>query len=396
MNRKTTTLLALSLAPWLPGAGCTTAVPPPPQPPPRVTVGHPEERELVDDDEYAGWLEAARTVEVRARVRGHIQKIDFTDGQIVTAGQLLFQLDPRPFETAIENARQTLKVYQAQKVAAEREYARLASLLERGGASQRQVDKAEADVGSLDAQIGAAMADIDSRTLDLEYSRITAPIDGRVGRAMLTEGNLVNAGGSDPLLTTIVSIDPIYAYFDVDERSLQRYQKLAVGGTPGRPTSLKEARLPFQFGLDSDEGYPREGILDFADNRVDTATGTIQLRGTIENAGAALVPGSRVRVRIPIGKPHRALLVPDTALLTDQDRKYVLLVGADNVVERRDVTPGTLLDDGMRVVLPGRGQAPGLTTADRIVVEGLQRARLHYPVDPVTPQDVPAAGGAGP
>jgi multidrug efflux system membrane fusion protein len=254
------------------------------------------------------------------------------------------------------------------------------------------VDKAEADVGSLEAQVGAAAQEIQSRKLDLEYSRVTAPIDGRASRALLTEGNLVNAGGSDPVLTTIVSIDPINAYFDIDERSVQRYQKMRLGhrGRADPAPSLKDAGLHFSFGLDSDEGYPREGVLDFVDNRVDPATGTIQVRGVIANEDGRLVAGSRVRIRVPVSEPYEAVLLPDTALLTDQDRKYVLVVGAENVVERRDVAPGRLLDDGMRVILQRAG-GQGISKDDWVVVEGLQRARIHYPVDPVKPKEAAAS-----
>ncbi len=381
--------VAIAVAAWLPAAGCGSAAPPPaPPPPPKVSVAHPEERQLVDDDDYSGWLEAASTVEIRSRVRGHIYKIHFTDGEIVEQGQLLFELDPRPFQAEIDRAKEQLEVFRAQKVAAEKERVRLESLLVKGGASQSQVDQAQATVASLAAQVGAQTVEIERRELDLEYSRIAAPLAGRASRALLTEGNLVNAGGSDPLLTTIVSIDPIYAYFDIDERALQRYQRGQLGerARSAGSETVRDAGISFSFGLDTDDGYPREGVLDFADNRVDSGTGTIQVRGAVRNEDGGLVPGSRIRVRVPVSAPYQAMLIPAVAVLTDQDRKYLLVMGKDNVVERRDVTLGRLLDDGMQVVLPGRGPNDGVRSDDWVIVDGLQRARVHYPVDPVKPQ----------
>ena len=204
---------------------CSKKTEAPPAAPPKVTVAHPEQRTLVDEDLYNGWLEAAENVEVRARVRGHIAKIGFTDGQIVKKGDLLFQLDPRPFEAEVGRSRDELRVVEAQKVAADRDYERMKQLVGEGAVSKTEADKSEARALSLAAQVEAAKQEIARKALDVEYARITAPIGGRVGRAQLTVGNLVNAGGTDPVLTTIVSIDPIFLYFNIDERSLQRYQK---------------------------------------------------------------------------------------------------------------------------------------------------------------------------
>jgi membrane fusion protein, multidrug efflux system len=360
-------------------------------PPPKVTVAHAEMRDVTDFDDYNGWLDAAQTVEVRARVRGHIQKINFTDGQLVKKGDLLFELDPRPFEASIGRQTDQSAIYQAQLVAAQKEYARLSELLGRGGASQSQVDKAEADAKSLDAQLKANEHEIVRASLDLEYSKITAPISGRIGRAMLTEGNLVNAGGSDPLLTTIVSVDPVYVYFTVDERALQRYQK--DHPRQEATTGPAEPQIKVKFGLDTDVGYPYEAVLDFADNQVDKTTGTILVRAVYQDPQGRLTPGSRVRVRIPTSAEHSVALVPDTAILSDQDKKYLLVLDDKNVVQRRDINPGTLLDDGMRVILPpDHGDA--ITPGDWIVVQGLQMARINYPVDPVKPTTQPVQAAA--
>jgi RND family efflux transporter MFP subunit len=386
MRKTLTRCLAGALFAFVLAACGEKAAPPPPAP--KVTVAHPEERELVDQDEYTGWLEAAETVEVRARVRGHIAKIHFTDGQIVKKGDLLFEIDPRPFQAELQRAREQLKAFEAQRVAAEKEDIRLKSLFSKGAVSQREAEKAEAQVRSLEAQIGATQEEITRRELDLQYSRITAPIGGRISRALLTVGNLVQAGGTDPLLTTIVSIDPIYLYFNIDERSVQRYQQRH----PPRPGgTLKDARFPFHFGLDTDEGYPHEGVLDFAENRVDRETGTIQVRGVVRNPKARFVSGSRVRVRLPVSDPYKAILVPDTAVLTDQDKKYLLVVDDKSVVQRRDVKPGKLLEDGMRLVLPGDGESLGLKQDDWVIILGLQRARVNYPVEALDASGNPIA-----
>jgi multidrug efflux system membrane fusion protein len=382
-RRQTWLILASSLLPF--AGGCEKPAPRAEPPPPKVTVAHPETRELTDYDNYNGWIDAVDTVEIRSRVRGHIQKIHFTDGQLVKKGDLLFELDPRTFESDIGRAKDQKAIAQAQLVAAQKEYARLKELLTRGGASQSQVDKAEADATALEATVKAEEQEIVRRQLELEYSKITAPLSGRIGRAMLSEGNLVNAGGSDPLLATIVSTDPIYIYFPVDERALQRYQKQRVReGVTTRPSTLKESKIKIKFGQETDEGYPYEATLDFADNQVDRTTGTIVARAVMPDPTGRLTPGSRVRIRVPTSGEHSVVLIADTAILTDQDKKYVLLLDDKNVVQRFNVNPGKLLDDGMRVTIPN-ASGKEMTAKDWIVVQGLQMARINYPVDPVKP-----------
>lgn len=389
-------LLALGVA----GCQKKTAVAPE-MPAPKVTVGHPEMRELIDEDEFTGWLRASETVEVRSRVRGHIKQVHFQDGDMVKKDQLLFELDPDPFQAEIDQNKAQAMALEAQKTAAEKDVVRYTELVKSGGATQQQLEKARADAEAYRGQITAKLEEAKQHELDLKYSRVTAPIAGRIGRAMMTQGNLVNAGGSDPLLTTIVSIDPIFAYFNVDERSLQRYQK----NTPEAPKetkvkTLREQNVPFHFGLDSDEGLPGEGVLDFADNKVDSSTGTIEVRGTVKNDKGQFAPGSRIRVRIPVSLPYKALLVPDTALLTDQTEKYLLVLGKNNVVLRRNVEQGKLLDDGMRVVIPSSKEGEGIGVSDWIITLGLLRARVDYPVDPVDNQGQPIVNtkpeGSGP
>jgi RND family efflux transporter MFP subunit len=352
---------------------------------PRVSVMLPEQRELSDHEEFNGWMAADKTVEVRSRVRGHIQKVNFTDGQYVKKGDLLFELDPRQFQSEVGKLSDMLRVYEAQKVAADKEEVRLRMLETKGGASTQQVEKAEADALSLAAQISATQNEIDAASLDLEYARITADISGRVGEAMLTEGNLVNAGGSDPLLTTIVSVDPIRVYFNVDERSMQRYAQ-SIGAAGGSLSdilaNMKERHATFEFALDGEKEFTHEGELRFGDNRVDPSTGTIQLYGTVPNPNGMFVPGSRVRVRLTIGKPYAALLVPDTSILSDQDKRFVLVVDDENTVRRRNVSLGAVTDDGLRAIVPADTLTEGESVADwRVIVDNLQRARLNYPVE---------------
>ena len=257
-----------------------------------------------------------------------------------------------------------------------------------GVASGIEVESAEAKARSLEAQVEAQKKEVDRDKLELEYSRIDAPIDGRVSRAMMTEGNLVNAGGSDPVLTTIVSMDPIYVYFNVDERTIQRYQRTNKKNTTG-PSAIKDKRSRSRSASTADAGYPHKATLDFADNRVDPTTGTVQVRG-IAKGERMYTPGSRVRVRVPVSESRQAVLVPDVAILSDQDKKYLLVVDEKNVVHRRDVQLGKLLDDGMRVVLPAQGAEQALAPSERFIVEGLQAARLNYPVEPISPTTQPA------
>jgi len=380
-------------------------------PAPKAGVAQPQKRDLTDYEEFNGWLEANHTVEVRSRVRGHIHKVHFTDGQMVEKGQILFELDPRPFVTDIETAKDTLKIYEAQKVAAEKEQARLKELLGKGGASERQVEKAEADVKSLDARISASGNEVKRLELDLEYSKIRADVAGRVSQARLTEGNLVNAGGSDPLLTTIVSVDPIRLYFNIDERSLLRYARNA--GAQGRSATqilsqLKDEKSPFTFSRDGEKEFVHQGTIAFGDNRIDPTTGTLQIYGTVANKEGKYIPGARVRVRVPIGKPYPAVLIPDTAILADQDQRYVLIAaeekeadagaktGPKTTVRRRNVLLGTLADDGMRAIQPADKLSEGEKTEGWwVLVDSLQRVRVNYPVEPQKPGEAAPAGKTG-
>ena len=373
---------------------------------PKVTVGHPVIRKIVDEDDYNGWLQATQTVDVRARVRGHILKIHFRDGDMVKQDQLLIELDPRPFQAAVDGTLAAAHAVEAQRVASEKETARNATLLASHSVSQQEYEKTLADTQALAAQVKSRMQEVEREKLDLEFSRITAPIAGRIGRAQLTVGNLVSSGANDPVLATIVAVDPMYVYFPIDERSLQRYQRMELAHTDrARGEPLRDLKLPFHFGLDIDEGLPHEGTLDFVDNRLDQSTGTVEARGVVRNDKGLFMAGARVRVRVPVSDPYEALLVPDLAVLSDQEKKYLLVLGKDNVVLRRDVALGKLLDDGMRVVRPALAEpvAPGVASVtgkasatppvapgDWVITLGLQNARVNYPVEPLDAQGRPA------
>jgi len=371
---------------------------------PRVTVAHPAVRSLVDEDDYNGWLEAFKSVDVRARVRGHITKVHFQDGEVVKEGQPLFDIDPLPFEAQLKQVEAQIKALEAQEVAAQKVLERNKILIKTHAVSEQELEQSEADALSFAAQIAAKKAEAERDRLDLKYAKITAALAGKISKAALIEGDLVNAGGSDQLLTTIVAIDPIYVDFNVDERAIQRYQE---AGTSRQETdkaqSLREQKMPFAFGLDTENGFPHQGLLVFADNKYTAGTGTILVRGLARNADGRLIPGSRVRVRVPVSDKYEAALVPDSAVLSDQDRKYLLVLGRDNTVLRRDITPGRLLDDGMRVLLPSPGEEKKGDNKDWVkhwgqqwvITVGLQRARIDYPVQPLDADGQPI-GGTGP
>jgi RND family efflux transporter MFP subunit len=309
--------------------------------------------------------------------------VHFADGEEVKAGTLLFEIDPRTFEAELKNAEGQKAQWLAKRDKAQADVTRYEGLVPTGAASAQDLDKARAELGEAVAAISSADAEIDRARLDLEFSKITAPIDGQLSRALITKGNLVQAGaGEDALLTTMVSLDPMYAYFDVDERSMLRFRErhratLAEGEVLPTAAQLK---IPVLLGLANEDGFPHTGVIDFADNRVDPSTGTVQTRGTFDNARRVFRPGLFARVRIPVSEPYPALLVSELALGTDQGQKYVLVVNDQNLVEKQFVKPGPLQDDGLRVILEG------LKAGESIVVNGLQRAR---PGKPVAPQRQP-------
>lgn len=350
---------------------------------PEVTISKVVEREIIDYEEFTGRTDAVSNVEVRSRVRGYLNAVRFADGQEVKTGDLLFEIDPRTFEAELKNAEGQKAQWLAKRDKAQADVARYENLVPSGAASAQDLDRSRAELGEAVAAIKSADAAIDRAKLDLEFSRIMAPIDGQVGRALVTKGNLVQSGpGEDALLTTIVSLDPMYVYFDVDERSMLRFRDRhrATLRDNDENRAAGHLKVPIYVGLSNEEGFSHEGVIDFADNRVDSSTGTIQVRGKLDNRDRLFKPGLFARVRVPVSDGHKALMVAEPAIGTDQGQKFVLVVNEQKLVERRLVTLGSLQDDGLRVI------PEGLKPGEWIVVNGLQRAR---PGKPVTPQEAP-------
>jgi len=374
-------------------AGCTrqpeaspgAAAGGPAMPPPEVTVSQPIVREVTDYFEFPGRTQAVGEVDVRARVTGHIVKVNFHDGQAVRKGDVLFEIDPRPYEAALARAVGDLKRIEALKAKSEADLARAERLRPSGAISIDEYEQQASMVAVHSASIDSAKAAVRDATLNLEFTRIVAPIDGRVSRARITEGNLVQpGGGDDAVLTTVVTVDPIYVYFNIDEPALLKYLELGKkAGGPLHPERIQERKIPVQVGLASEEGFPHTGLLDFMDNKVDATTGTLRARGVFVNANQYFTPGLFVRVRIPYGQAHEALLVNEKALGRDQREKFVLTVNQDNVVEHRLVKVGAL-HGGFREI------TAGLQAKDWVVVKGLLRAR---PGVTVVPQRVSAVWG---
>jgi membrane fusion protein, multidrug efflux system len=370
-------------------AGCGTTTPPVAETAaPPVSVSQPVVREIVDNDDYEGRIGAVETVEVRARVRGHLIKVDFQDGQIVKKDQLLFEVDPRPYQATLDAAKAQLAGAEAALELAKKEYTRARSLLRSNAASREEVDVWTGKQAVAKAETLKAQAAVEQAQLDLDFTKIAAPIQGKASRTQVTVGNLVNAGGGETLLTTIASIEPMYVYFDVDERALLRYKTIfRKPQSQGSPEpSVKDLKIPVSVGLEGEKGYPHKGVIDFADNRVNPNTGTIQVRGVLPNANRLLEAGMRARVRVPIGDPHKSLMVTERAIGTDQSLKFVYIVNDETkVVERRDVRLGRL-NDGLQVILEG------LKPEDWVIVNGIQRVRDGAKVDP---KRVPMPGAPG-
>jgi RND family efflux transporter MFP subunit len=350
---------------------CGRAQPPPP-PPPEVDVLQPVAREVLDWDQYTARLEAVESVEIRPRVSGYLQSIRFRDGATVQKGDLLFVIDPRPYEAALRRAESDIAAAQARLSLAQKNLARSAELVRTYAISQEEYDIRASAVRQAEAALEQARAAADASRLDVEFTQLTAPIGGRIGRRLVTEGNLVSggAGSQGTLLTTIVSLDPLYAYFEADERSYLRYMHLAESGE--RPTS-REFRHPVWIGLADEEGFPREGVMDFVDNQLDRGTGTMVGRAIVPNPDQILSPGLFARLRLPGSGPYGAVVVPDEAIALDQARKFVWVLGAEEKAEQRFVETGPLLD-AARVV------RKGLSPNDWVVVAGTQRVRPGEPV----------------
>jgi RND family efflux transporter MFP subunit len=341
-------------------------------PPPQVTVAKPLEREVADALEFTGWTQATGEVDLRSRVNGYLEKVNFVDGAMVKEGDLLFVIEQQPFKTALAAATAEYQKAQAAQQLARTEYARTQSLVERNASTQAELDVSAAQLATAEANVAAADALVRKAKSDLKYTEIRAPLAGRIGRHMVDAGNLVQSEQTS--LAKIENYDPIYAYFSVSESDLLRYVDLTVEG--GSSLQALEKDPPkLYLGLSNEEGFPREGRFDFSERSIDRQTGTALQRGVFENKDWNLVPGLFVRIKAPVGKARPRLLVEERAVSTDQRGDYLLVVGDKNVVEYRPVKLG-IVSEGMRVVEDGVGPD------DLIVVNGLQRARPGAPVNP--------------
>ncbi len=323
--------------------------------PPEVDVAPVLAEAVTVRETFTGRLEAPESVQLRPRVTGYIQEVAFAEGELVEAGDLLFQIDPRPYEARVRAARAEVFQARSQKDLAEKEALRAGRLLQNRAISQEEYDQRQAALANARARVDAAEAALDTAELDLEYTRVTAPVSGRAGRAQITKGNLARA--DQTLLTTVVSIDPLHVYFDSNESAALSSQPLLNGGKGG--TTLR-------IGLSGDEGFPRRGVLDYIGNRLDADTGTLQYRAVLDNPEGRLRPGQFARVEMPVTRLEQAILVRRQAVLTNQDRRYVFLVDKDNTVARRQVRTGREVNDLLVI-------REGLSPGDRVVVSGTQK-----------------------
>ena len=375
LYRNSALALTLALAGMALLQGCSKPqAQPAAPPPPAVSVAAAVEREVMFTDEFPGRIEAVESVQVRARVSGYLQSVNFRPGAMVRKGDLLFVIDPRPFQAEVARAEAALTNTRAQLDLARTELKRSELLLAEHATSRREHDDAVAKVRSLEAQIKAQQSLVDIARLNLAYTRVTSPIDGRVGKAEITIGNLVQGEGpSSPTLTTVVSTNPVYAAFEADESAYLKYIRAARGG------------LAVAVGLADEQGFPHAGRLEFVDNRVDPQSGTVRMRALLTNKDGRFAPGLFARIRVgDSAAPRKAVLIADRAVGTDQSKRFVLVVNGENKAEYREIQLGRLVD-GLRVV------EKGLEPGERIVVNGLQRVR---PGAPVTPQPVAMAAAS--
>jgi RND family efflux transporter MFP subunit len=383
------TLAAVAIASASLLANCGEAQKQAAPPPPKVTVAKPIQRTIVDQDEYVGRFVPIDVVEVRARVSGYLDQIHFTDGQMVKQGDLLFTIDKRPYQNTLDQARANLQTAKSNLAFTQSDLARGQQLVRERTISEQIYEQRAQAFRNAQASVAASEAMVRQAELDLDYTELRAPIAGRIGDRRVTQGNLVMGGtGSTTLLATIVSIDPIRFEFTFDEGALLRYQRVATGrdevaGLGGTPVRLK---------LLDETDFVHPGRMDFVDNVIDRASGTIRGRAQLSNADGLFTPGMFARVQVPASAPYQALMLPDAAIATEQARKFVYVVGQDNIARLRYVTLGQLVDD-LRVI------KDGLADGDRVVINGLMRVRQGQKVtpeeQPASPQaSVPAAAPA--
>jgi RND family efflux transporter MFP subunit len=366
---------AVSLAALLLAAGCSespqkqTSAPPPPA----VTVANPVKRVVIDQDEYVGRFVAVDSVEIRARVSGYLDRVDFTDGQTVKQGDLLFSIDKRPFQTTLDQAKANLAQSRANLAFAEADLARGAQLVRERTITEQTFDQRTQVKRVAEASVQAQEAAVRQASLDLEFTELKAPVAGRIGDRRVSPGNLVTGGtaGNTSLLATIVSTDPIRFEFTFDEASYLRYERLAQG----REVTSRDGSVIVALKLIDEQDFTHQGRMDFVDNVIDRSSGTIRGRAVFSNPDRVFTPGMFGRVRVPGSPSYNALLVSDAAIGTEQTRKYVLVVDSDNIVRMKYVTLGQAFNN-QRVI------KSGLQEDDRVIVNGLMRARPNQKVNP--------------
>ncbi len=360
--------------------GCSRPAPPAVEaPPPKVTVSLPIEREVIDFADFTGRTDSKNAVEIRPRVTGYLTQMPFREGDEVKKDDLLFEIDPRPYQAQLDKAAADVNLAAASLKLAQADNVRAKNVakMNAGAISQQDLDKYQATEEQAAAQLAAMKAAMEGYKLNLEFTQIRAPVDGQVSRYMLTLGNLATQDQTQ--LTTLVALDPMYSYFEVDENTILRIVRKLL---PDSKDALRTKQVPVLMGLADEEGkFPYKGYVDFADNQLTAGTGTLSLRGVFDNpitkSGRRLLrPGMFVRIRLPIGKPHQGLLVIDKALSTDQGQKYLLVVDQNNVVQYRRVKTGALQPDGLRVI------EEGLKPNEQVIVSGLQLVRPQMKVEP--------------
>jgi membrane fusion protein, multidrug efflux system len=383
-TRRLAVFAVLLLAACIP-VGCSKSAPPPSPPPPAVTVTEPLDHEVADWDEYTGHLQSPQAANVAARISGFLTETPFKEGSLVRQGDVLFVLDDRPFKADLDNKRATVTKDEAQVTLTKAQLARYEDLLKKHAISQQDYDTNKANYEQSVAQVAADKAATETAQLNLDWTRVTAPISGRVGRLNVTVGNLVNGGaGQATLLTSVVSVDPMYCYVPVPERAFLKYQTYAARD---KQAGVRDAKIPCYVRLENETTFPHAGIIDFIDNSLDTGTGTILLRGVIPNSDGALTPGLFASMRINGGGPYRTLLVPDLAIGTQQNERFLLVVEADGTVASRKIKLGLLFGKLRSVV-------DGLKPHDRVVINGLQMAipgtKVNPKEEPIPEEDVRA------
>jgi len=351
--------------------GQTAQAPPgmPAQKPPEVLVDLPTKAEVTDYEDFTGRTMAVKTVDIRARVTGYLDQIHFTEGAEVKQGDKLFEIDPRPYQAEVSRTTSNLTQAEAHLKRLTADLQRAKVLLPNRTITPEEYDRAAGDQAEADAAVGMARAQLDLAKQNLDYTQIRAPISGRMGRSLIDAGNLVRA--DDTVLSSIVSQDPIYAYFGADERLLKRIHDYIEEGLIKKD---REGRIPILMGLQIEEGFPHSGTVNFIDNQLDTNTGTLQVRGVFPNPTHVVLPGLFCRIRLPMGESYEAITIPEQALGTDQGQKFIYVVNDQNKIEYRKVQLGKQ-QGAQRVILKG------VSEGERVVVNGLQRVRAGMTVE---------------